>query len=113
VEIIRSEKCGVNCFAIEGRLDAVTVTELEETLFPFLDTNKANVLINLDDLDYISSAGLRVFLLAVKKVKAQDGKIVFCSLSENVKEVFEITGLLSIFNIFDDNKAAINSFTSA
>ena len=64
-------------------------------------------IIDFEALDYISSAGLRSILVIAKKLKAQDGQILLCSLKDAVKEVFEISGFSSIIPIHESVEAAI------
>lgn len=61
-------------------------------------------------MDYISSAGLRVLLMAAKKTAKLKGKVVLAALCANVKEVFDIAGFTSIFTITDTQEEAIRVF---
>lgn len=95
---------------VEGRLDSVTSSELEKEILSYLQSGEHNLLIDFAGLDYISSAGLRVLLMAAKKAKAEGGRVVLANLVKNVKEVFDIAGFTSIFPVFqsqDDALAAI------
>jgi anti-anti-sigma factor len=66
-----------------------------------MDAGNDRLLIELSQLEYISSAGLRVLLVVAKRIQQKGGKVVLCALVPNVKEVFEISGFSSIFKIFD------------
>lgn len=92
--------------SISGRLDAVSAVEADRDFNSVIDAGHDSLLVNLDNLDYISSAGLRVLLVVAKRIQQSGGKVVLCALSNNVKEVFEISGFSSIFNIFPTNDAA-------
>ena len=73
-----------------------------------LDADKLKgLVIDFEATEYISSAGLRVLLMAAKKMKSTDGKLILCSMSEHVKEVFDIAGFTPIFNIETSREAAI------
>lgn len=104
--IIQTEKDGIVELSISGRLDAVSAVEADKDFNKIIDAGYENLLVNLDNLDYISSAGLRVLLVAAKRIQQSGGKVVLCSLSNNVREVFEISGFSSIFNIFPTNTDA-------
>lgn len=88
---------GFTTVAISGRLDAATAPAAEAALTRTIDAGAARLVLNLARLDYISSAGLRVLLASAKKVSRQNGKVVLCELQPAVREVFEISGLLTVF----------------
>ena len=84
--------------AVKGRLDTLTSPELEEQLEPaFEDTEK--MVFDLAELEYISSAGLRVLLAAVKEMDAQGGGLTLTKVCPEVMEVFEVTGFVDILTI--------------
>jgi anti-sigma B factor antagonist len=68
------------------------------------------LVVDFKDLDYISSAGLRVILKATKAIKREDGRIMLCSMQDYVKEVFEIAGFDSFLPIVATMDDAIKSF---
>ena len=104
MEITQSKKDGVMVFEIMGRLDAVTATEAEEILLNLPEEENVAMLINLEKLEYVSSAGLRVLLMVAKKIQGIGGKVALSNLSELVKEVFDISGFSSIFMIVDNEE---------
>ena len=69
-------------------------------------SGERHVVIDLAQLDYISSAGLRVIVLAGKRLSAANGKMALCSLKDRVREVFDIAGLSSIFSIYGSHDDA-------
>ena len=83
--------------ALEGRLDTTTAPQLENELKESLDGIE-ELVIDLQDLVYISSAGLRVLLFAQKAMNAQ-GKMVIRNVNEEIMEVFDITGFSDILTI--------------
>ena len=64
-------------------------------------------MVDFSALTYVSSAGLRVILMAAKRVKQSQGKLVLFGLSPQVREVFEISGFLKILDVVDDRAAAL------
>ncbi len=83
--------------ALEGRLDTVTAPELEEALKEILpDTLKLTL--DFADLEYISSAGLRV-LLSAQKTLAGKGELIITGVNETIMEIFEVTGFSDILTI--------------
>lgn len=97
--------------AIKGRLDAGTSGSLEEALNALVGAGETKVLVDCRELDYISSAGLRVLLAAAKQFKKQSGSIALASLNPNVKQVFEISGFTSIFPIYSTREEALEALS--
>ncbi|MDD4240763.1 MAG: STAS domain-containing protein [Smithellaceae bacterium] len=106
MEIIVTNESDIAIIAIKGRLDAVTVPQLEEQLTRWFEQPGTKLIFDLDGLEYISSAGLRVFLTTAKKMKARDGKMGMARLRENVKDVFTISGFIALIPAFDTLGAA-------
>jgi len=86
---------------LKGRLDAVTSPELEQRLGEIIEEGNLNIVLNLTGLEYVSSAGLRIFLVATKKIKVLKGELCLAGLSGNIKEVIEISGFPSIMPCYD------------
>ena len=82
---------------LSGRLDTITAPHLETALKTSL-TGVASLVMDFAELDYISSAGLRV-LLAAQKVMNNQGKMVILHVNETIMEVFEVTGFIDILII--------------
>ena len=82
---------------LEGRLDTVTAPQLEETLLAIYP-QLSELTFDLERLEYISSAGLRV-LLSAQKVMTKQGAMKLVNVSENVMEIFEVTGFSEILTI--------------
>lgn len=95
---------------IDGRLDTTNYHLLEKKLLDHIDMGNLKILIDCSKMDYVSSSGLRIFLMALKKISSLDGKFFLCSLQENIREIFEISGFTSIFKIFDTQEKAIEAF---
>ena len=83
---------------VEGRLDTVTAPELEKEVKGGLDSVQ-ELTFDFSKLEYISSAGLRVLLTAQKLMKKKNGSIVIKGSSEDVLEIFEITGFSTLLDI--------------
>ena len=88
---------GSAVFALEGRLDTVTAPELEKELKASLD-GVAELTLDFEKLEYISSAGLRV-LLATQKVMNRQGSMKLVRVGETIMEIFEVTGFSDILTI--------------
>ena len=101
MEITRKEENGIISIAFSGRLDADSSPEADKTVKESLDGQTDRLLFDLGELEYLSSAGLRVLLSAAKEMKRRGGKIVLCSLNAFVKEIFEVSGFQSLIPIAD------------
>jgi anti-sigma B factor antagonist len=106
---IREEPRGdVHLVAASGRLDSNTAAALEAVL-PARAQTTAKLVLDLADVPYVSSAGLRVLLMGAKAARAAGHKLVLTGLAPSVKEVFDISGFTSIFTIAPDVDAALAS----
>lgn len=86
-------------FSLDGKLTVTTAPILEDTLCKEFENGMKNLDLDLHELDYISSAGLRVIVSAQKKAMSADGSMRLLHPNEEVYEVFEMTGLLDILNV--------------
>lgn len=102
---------GILVCTITGRLDAVSADAAATELLALLETeNNTKVLLNLEQLDYVSSLGLRVFVRAAKVVNGNGGTLKLCSATPPVKKVLEISALDSLLDLRDDEDEALSSF---
>ncbi len=107
MEITSRQEKQAMVVSVTGRIDATTSPELETKLQELTTGDMNKLVLNLSELEYISSAGLRVILTMAKKLKAAQGEILIAGLQGSVKQVFEISGFYSILKIFDDEDTAI------
>ena len=96
---------------LKGRLDANTSPSLEDRLVGLIDGGQTRFLVEFTEVDYISSAGLRVLLMVAKRLKNVNGRIVLASLNDHIKEVFDIAGFSSVLTIYASEKDAKASFS--
>ena len=101
---------GVAVVDVEGNLDTNTAPEAQQHLDALQDDGAQKILVNFTDLDYISSAGLRVLLATAKRMGAAGGSFRICGLNETVNEVFEISGFSMILNVFGSESEALEGF---
>jgi anti-anti-sigma factor len=99
--------------ALKGRLDGTTSKAVEERILKVIDEGQRTIVFDLQQLDYISSVGLRVLMLAAKRLKTVGGSIVVCALQPNVKQVFDIAGFSALFRIFDTRVQAVQQLQPA
>lgn len=109
MEIEEDKRGMVDRFALRGKLDGGTANLLEQKLMAAIEAGSRLLLLNCAELDYVSSAGLRVLLMAAKKLKVGNGRIVLSSLKPHILEVFDIAGFSTIFPIHDSDEAALRT----
>jgi anti-anti-sigma factor len=93
--------------SIAGRLDTITAAEFEVAVKNVMETERKHVIIDCSGLDYISSSGLRVFLMLQKMVIDIKATLSICCLKSHIMEIFEITGFSKIFRIYADLESAM------
>jgi anti-anti-sigma factor len=107
MKISSREEGDVTVVGVEGSLDTNTAPEGQQHLDALQDEGVKKILMNFVDLDYISSAGLRVLLVTAKRLGASGGSLRVCGLNETVNEVFEISGFNLILNVFGSEAEAL------
>lgn len=101
---------GIKVLGFTGNLDTNTAPEAEAQINDLLETGADKILINFENLNYISSAGLRVLLATAKKMMASQGQVKICSLNKTVQEVFDISGFSTILSLEVDEATALSAF---
>lgn len=84
--------------AVDGRIDTISAIELEEEINTEMG-NFDSLIMDLGDLEYISSAGLRILIATQKKLKSEDIPFVIKNVNDAVKEIFKMSGFIKILNI--------------
>jgi len=107
MEVTELKKENYVIIQIRGRLDTTNYNQLETKLMGLIDSGRVRILVDCSEMDYVSSSGLRVFLMALKKIGPAKGRFVLCSLQENIRDIFGISGFSSIFEICTDREEAI------
>ncbi len=106
LDVTEAQEGSVLVVSPAGRLDSVTAGGFEAQLLKHINEGATKMVLDFGKLDYISSAGLRVVLLAGKKLKAAGGKLALCGLNQQIREVFAISGFISIFAVYPDRASA-------
>ena len=96
------EEKGYWIVKLEGRLDISNSSQFEQDCMKWIEQGQRRFILDLGALEYISSAGLRSFLAATKKLKAQNGSLALCALSGLVEEVVTVSGFDNILQVFPD-----------
>jgi anti-anti-sigma factor len=113
MEIKEDKIDGQVVISLSGRIDSTAAVEFEEKLIEIIDRGVHVMVVDFLRVQFISSAGLRVLLLAAKKVKPYGGKLLLCDMPKDVREVFDISGFSSIFEIHENVTNAVNAIKKA
>lgn len=100
---------GIYIFELVGKLDSSNAQLFKDEFLTELTADRQKIIINCARLEFLSSAGIRIFYLASQKTKNFDAKIVFCNANENIQRVFDIIDFASDFSIYKSLDEAINS----
>lgn len=109
MQLTYSTDSGIKIIHVAGRIDTITAGDFESEVMTNAQDDNAVLVLDCSNLDYISSSGLRVFLILQKKLLSNSGKLLLSSMQPSIKEVFDISGFSTIFSIFPDLDSAIQS----
>ena len=90
---------GIIVLDIKGRLDTANARDFSIAIQPLLQEDKPNIIVNCEQMSYISSSGLRCFLILQKSVQKNQGSLIIEAMRPEIKNIFEMTGCTSLFNI--------------
>ena len=111
--IHKSTEQGLSVLALEGYLDAHTAPEFEKAVQAEFEAGRVRLVVECSRLNYISSAGLGVFMSFIEEIRAAGGDIKICGLVPKVFQVFDILGFSALFDIVPDLPAAIQRYAEA
>lgn len=104
---------GVSVLRTEGRIDSGNASEFEGHLVRAIGDGGVKLVVDMAKLTYISSAGLRALLIAAKKARPTGGRIALSAMAPHIREVFDLSGFSSLFEIHGDEAAAVAAFGGA
>lgn len=110
MELAQARYADVLVVSVAGRVDHANAEQFKTRLWPHLAGCRPGgdqLVLDLAGLEYISSAGLRVLMLAAREAKAQEGTLVVCGLQPVVREIFEISRFNVVFRVFADARGAL------
>ncbi len=107
MNISESKQGNVTILKAQGKLDATSSPELDKRLASLVENGTMQITLDLAGLDYVSSAGLRVFLSAAKRLQQAHGKLALANLSAQVQQIFDIAGFESILPVFKTVNEAV------
>ena len=105
---IRSETIGGVLVVLPGgRIDSSNAGVFEQAVLGPVEAGQMRLVLDFAELDYISSAGLRVVMMAAKRLNSANGRMALCGLNESIREVFEISGFLRILTVLNTREEAL------
>ncbi|MCC6800766.1 MAG: STAS domain-containing protein [Chloroflexota bacterium] len=110
MEINSSEMKRVQLFEVLGRVDSTNAAELGLAMDRAADEGRSHIVLDLGGVEYMSSAGLREMVRVLKRVKRAGGDLRIANPSDRVREVLELAGLDTIFEIYSTQVEAVGSF---
>jgi anti-sigma B factor antagonist len=100
----------VTVVKVIGRVDSATAPDMEKVLTNLVETDKNQLVLDLSETDYMSSAGLRVLVSLLKASKKSGGDLRLAQISGRVHEVLDLAGLTPVFHVFPDVIEAVGSY---
>lgn len=103
-------KNGILVLRIKGRLDAVSAPSAEKKVFDLINNGETKIILNLANVDYLSSAGMRMLLSTAKKMKGISGKFVLSNVNNSVMDILKMSGFDHVLEITGDENEAARRF---
>jgi anti-anti-sigma factor len=102
---------GVIILYLAGRLDVHLSAEVEKGINKIINEDTGvHLILNLRDVEYMSSSGLRIFVSTMRLLKESKRKLKLCNMNSAVKKIFEVVELMDMFEIYDTEEEAVKSF---
>lgn len=99
---------------LEGRLDVHLSADIEKEINKLISAEPScNFILNLKDVEYMSSSGLRIFVSTMRILKESKRKLVLCNMNNAVKKIFEVVELTDMFDIFNSENEALDFLKKA
>ena len=112
IDIVHREEDGLHILHLAGRLDSVTSPEAEKRILDIIEKGDL-IVINLKDLVFISSAGLRLILVFMKKTRKRNARMIFCSPADHVLKAFEVSNFTEFLEIAANLEEALHKARGA
>lgn len=101
---------GVKIIDLKGYLDAHTAPDLEKTFNRLIEEKNYKVIVNFEELKYISSAGLGVFMAYIETMRENSGDIKFAKMKDDIYNIFDLLGFPVLYEFFKEEKDALEKF---
>ncbi len=105
-EVAREDRSDVSILRLRGFLDAHTAPNFEQAIQELIEENRFKIIVSMSDLNYISSAGLGVFMGFIEEIREKNGDIKLSNMTEKVYKVFDLLGFPALYQIFKEEVEA-------
>lgn len=112
MDIQQTTRDGVTVLAPSGRIDTTTSASVDDAVRRAVDGGARDLVVDFAGVEYISSAGLRVFLVLAKRMRDLQGRLVLCGMPEPVRQVFRLAGFMPLFKVEPSREAAVATFAT-
>ncbi len=109
-EVVREDRTEVSILRLRGFLDAHTAPQFEKAIQELLSEDKFQIIVSMADLNYISSAGLGVFMGFIEEIREKEGDIKLSNMSDKVFKVFDLLGFPALYQIYKDESEAEDKY---
>ena len=110
-KIITKQYKRVDLVEIDGRIDSSTAPQLEQALANIIKEGRYRIVVDMSETDFMSSAGLRALLSALKQVRRFNrGDVRLANMPDKIRKAFDLAGLLEVFKVYDNGVDAVGSF---
>jgi len=113
MDISRRDEDMVAVLSLSGRLDLANGNKLKDEIKGILENDKTAIHLCLKDLEFVNSSGLGAMVSIMKEIRLHRGRLTLSDMADYVREVFDITQLSHIFEIFPNEEEALQSYQSA
>ena len=112
-EVTKGANKEISVLYVKGYLDAHTAPELENALQKLMDEQNYKIVVNFSELNYISSAGLGVFMGFIEDIRKNGGDIKLSNMKPKIYRVFDLLGFPTLYDILDEENKAVAKFTNS
>jgi len=105
-EVARVDRSEVSILRIKGFLDAHTAPNFEQAIQELIEESRFKIIVSMSDLNYISSAGLGVFMGFIEEIREKEGDIKLTNMTDKVYKVFDLLGFPALYQIFKEEAEA-------
>ena len=109
-EVTREDRAKVSILRLKGFLDAHTAPRFEDEIQKLLGQDRYQIVVSMSELNYISSAGLGVFMGFIEEIREKEGDIKLSNMSDKVFKVFDLLGFPALYEIYREEDEAENKF---
>lgn len=100
----------VSVMKVKGRVDSETTPELETAFTALLENSRNKIILDLKDVEYLSSAGLRALVKALKEARNSGGDLRLAAISEPIEVILRTVGMMQMFKLYPNEQEALAGF---